>query len=451
MKTLNMLPVSVCSAVLAIRAIAAPMLEFSPERLELDELGPVVSVERAVRVRNRGPVPVHVLRVRACCGAKAVPSASEIAPSESAEIRVSLTTGVRPGPFRKTVSVLTDDPERPLFQLMLSGSVREARSPDEKTAVAVAERKVRGPSIPVAAAVAALVFLAVAAIVWAFDAKGRQHACAARIGALLAAAAGLAIAALLVMHARLPRRAGKGPHGRGDARHGVAALPVSSAGAAPLGAAAGRGASKDGEKLTPRELADGNERLNEMILAKELDPGLPAFLASVVSDVSRDEQWRNHCLQFVPECIMRPEVSPEGRALLASSLETALRSRRTVLAGTALLGYARLSERTGRPNADEIGGMAVAIASDASSLPENVVTALRLGAERGVSEMLAPARYWARHGRSGFVRCVAVSAVRDLGGPDEARFLRSLLPAPSKADESAVMNALKAINDKEPL
>ena len=110
-----------------------------------------------------------------------------------------------------------------------------------------------------------------------------------------------------------------------------------------------------------------------------------------------------------------------------------------------------MSERTGRPNADEIGDMAVAIASDASSLPENVVTALRLGAERGVSEMLAPARYWARHGRSGFVRCVAVSAVRDLGGPDEARFLRSLLPAPSKADESAVMNALKAINNKEPL
>ena len=148
MKTLDMLPVSVCGAVLAVRAIAAPMLEFSPEGLELGELGPVVSVERAVQVRNTGPVPVHILRVRTCCGAKAVPSASEIAPSGSAEIRVSLTTGVHPGLFRKTVSVLTDDPGRPLFQLSLNGSVREARSSGEKSAVAAAERKSRRKGDP---------------------------------------------------------------------------------------------------------------------------------------------------------------------------------------------------------------------------------------------------------------------------------------------------------------
>ena len=434
-----------------LMASAAPMLRFSPPEVDFGEMGPVETTERTVLVRNTGPVPVRIARVRACCGAKAVMSASEVAPSGSAEMRISLTSGARPGPFKKTVSVMTDDAASPLFQLSLSGSVREARSPGEKSAVAAAERKRQGISCPAFVAIAGSLFLAIAAIGWAFDAKARQRTCTARICALSVAAAGLATAAFLVAPTWPPWQAGDGPHVRHETGNVGAASPEPADVSAQRGADAVRAASKGGEKLTPRELADGNERLNELLLAKELDQGLPTLLASVVSDVSRDEQWRNHCLQFVPECIMRPDVSPEGRALLASSLETALRSRRTVLAGTALLGYARLSDRTGEPAADEVGGMAVAIASDASSLPENVVTALRLGAERGVSEMLGPARYWARYGRGEFVRCAAVSAVRDLGGPDEARFLRSLLPAPSKADESAVMNALKAINDKEPL
>ena len=89
--------------------------------------------------------------------------------------------------------------------------------------------------------------------------------------------------------------------------------------------------------------------------------------------------------------------------------------------------------------------MAFAIASDASSSPENIVTALRVGAERNVAAMLPAARYWARSGSGEFVRCVAISVVRDLGNADDIAFLRSLVPARSKSEERAISMAIKAL------
>ena len=44
-----------------------------------------------------------------------------------------------------------------------------------------------------------------------------------------------------------------------------------------------------------------------------------------------------------------------------------------------------------------------------------------------------------------FTLLSGVSAVRDLGGREDAAFLRSLLPARTKAEESMVKNALKAL------
>ena len=94
--------------------------------------------------------------------------------------------------------------------------------------------------------------------------------------------------------------------------------------------------------MTDAELADGNERLDELLHAPVLDPAFPKFLFSVVTDGTRDEQWRNHCLQFVPDCMMRLDEDSEDRGLLSSALAAALAERTTVLAGTALLGYLKL-------------------------------------------------------------------------------------------------------------
>ena len=111
----------------AAAALGAPGLVFEPAECGFGELGPVETAERTVVVSNACPVPVRIVRVRACCGAKAAVSSEELQPSATAELKVSVTTGVRPGPFRKTVTVVSNDPGRPLFTLPLVGSVRESR------------------------------------------------------------------------------------------------------------------------------------------------------------------------------------------------------------------------------------------------------------------------------------------------------------------------------------
>ena len=93
--------------------------------------------------------------------------------------------------------------------------------------------------------------------------------------------------------------------------------------------------------------------------------------------------------------------------------------------------------------------MAVALASDASSASENVVTALRVGTDLGDLAVLDPARYWARHGKGPFVRSVAISVIRDLGGKEDADFLKSLQPARSKGEERIITDGIRKLEVSE--
>jgi hypothetical protein len=201
------------------------------------------------------------------------------------------------------------------------------------------------------------------------------------------------------------------------------------------------------KSLSRSELADGNEMLHALLKAEKLDPAYPDYLAQIVSDVKQDEQWRNHALQFVPDCMMRLEKHSAKWTMLSAVLRESLSNRKSVLAGTALLGYVRLSEKTREPDKSEVGAMAVSLASDAASSVENIVTALRVGTELKEDSILSSAKYWARYGESQFLRCVAISVIRDLGMVQDQEFLRSLLPARTKAEESVIMHALKSAKE----
>lgn len=619
-----------CFAFSSAGLFAAPCLEFAPSVVDFGELGPVETSARTVSLRNVGPVPVRVVRVKACCGAKASASAASIPPSQAAELRVSVTTGVRPGPFRKTVTVISDDSERPMFMVALVGSVREtvpavrgdevvllddapeaalpqtsnvaksgARLSLTVPAVVLAgiadgfnpcsfavmislagilaiggrRRRARvlgglafclgsfvtymlmgfgllqalkalqglrilhdvvmsvlalalfalsflsfrdalrfrrvpvfsvvslklpegvknairrialsswsGPAVVLAgfgcaflvtlldALCTGQVYVPVLALLAKEDASSRAAALlvlynlafiSPLVGVFVLAskttdafqmakwssrnvvpakvALGIVFALLGWMLWPNPDVAAVSEHGGGCIRKpNVSRSP--GAGAVKPKAANAIGEARRG--MTDEELADGNERLDALLRAPRLDPAFPRLLASVVADRTRDEQWRNHCLQIVPDCMMRLDGDSADRRLLESTLGKAVLERSTVLSGTALLGYARLSEATGTPTPDEVAAMAVAIASDASSVQENVVTALRVCVERGERSALPAARYWARSGDGEFLRCVAISAVRDLGGADDAAFLRTLLPARTRAEGAMARDAI---------
>ena len=58
-------------------SFAGPRLGFSHAECDFGELGPVETAERTIEVKNTSSVPVRILRVRACCGARAFMSAYE--------------------------------------------------------------------------------------------------------------------------------------------------------------------------------------------------------------------------------------------------------------------------------------------------------------------------------------------------------------------------------------
>lgn len=79
---------------------------------------------REVRVGNAGDAPLRVSRVKACCGAKASLDEPEIPAGTSSVLRVGLNPGANPGPFRKAVTLYSDDPKRPVLILPLTGAVK---------------------------------------------------------------------------------------------------------------------------------------------------------------------------------------------------------------------------------------------------------------------------------------------------------------------------------------
>jgi len=167
-------------------------------------------------------------------------------------------------------------------------------------------------------------------------------------------------------------------------------------------------------RMSADELASGNERLNA--LAMKSDPSAEELTEIVVAirDTSCDPNWRNYCLQIVPELIVNVGAESERADSLWDALEYGLLAHDTVMPGTALLGLDRLNEKGLLPDSDVINFILV-IASDETTPPGNRVTALRLGAERDLADILPIARRLAKESNSEYLRAAAVSVLRDFG------------------------------------
>jgi len=114
---------------LPLAAAAAPALRCEPERVDLGELPWGTNVAARVLVRNDGDEPLHVAKVRACCGSEASISATNVPPGESAVLTVDLRARGRSGPFRRSVYLTSDDPEEPPRRVLLEGTVLPPPAP----------------------------------------------------------------------------------------------------------------------------------------------------------------------------------------------------------------------------------------------------------------------------------------------------------------------------------
>lgn len=98
------------------------------EKTELD-LHPEMGAATAVGVfkyQNKGDKPVHFKAVRPSCGCTtaALPK-NDVAPGEKGEITATFNIGDRTGLQQKSITVETDDPEKPTVTLLLKATIAQ--------------------------------------------------------------------------------------------------------------------------------------------------------------------------------------------------------------------------------------------------------------------------------------------------------------------------------------
>ena len=103
---------------------ASSHLVLDAPSVDFGEVAANAALVREVRVGNAGDAPLRVSRVKACCGAKASLAGTEIPAGTSSVLRVEFNPGANPGPFRKAVTLYSDDPKRPVLILPLTGAVK---------------------------------------------------------------------------------------------------------------------------------------------------------------------------------------------------------------------------------------------------------------------------------------------------------------------------------------
>ena len=167
-------------------------------------------------------------------------------------------------------------------------------------------------------------------------------------------------------------------------------------------------------RMSADELASGNERLNALAMKSDPSNEEVSEIVATIRDATRDPNWRNYCLQIVPELIANVGADSELADSLWDALEYGLLAHDTVMPGTALLGLDRMNEKGLLPDSDVINFILV-VASDETTPPGNRVTALRLGAERNLADILPIARRLAKESNSEYLRAAAVSVLRDFG------------------------------------
>ena len=98
------------------------------EKTEID-LRPELGAANAVAVfkyENKGDAPVHIKAVRPSCGCTTAALAkNDVAPGEKGEITATFNIGDRTGTQTKSITVETDEPEKPQTVLTLKATIAQ--------------------------------------------------------------------------------------------------------------------------------------------------------------------------------------------------------------------------------------------------------------------------------------------------------------------------------------
>ena len=118
-------PIAGTEAEADVRAPFPPRIRFEAEAFDFGELDAGENVVHFFPFRNLGEQTLRIEEVRTGCGCTAaLVTATEVPPAGHGEIQATFRSQGFQGTVRKPLTVVTNDPERPSVELVLTGRVR---------------------------------------------------------------------------------------------------------------------------------------------------------------------------------------------------------------------------------------------------------------------------------------------------------------------------------------
>ncbi len=110
----------------AITTVRKPIIFFEKPDFNFGKVYNGQQVEYIFKFENRGNDTLKIKRVRPTCGCTAVILTNNtIPPGKKGEIKTTFRSGAYRGNVKKSISVLSNDPDTPIYKLTISGTVIE--------------------------------------------------------------------------------------------------------------------------------------------------------------------------------------------------------------------------------------------------------------------------------------------------------------------------------------
>jgi len=105
---------------------AAPRLQCDQPVFDFGKVQNTKTVDHSFKIQNRGDTSLVITKVKGCCGAVALAKEQTIYPGKSTEIRVKASLLGRRGSQIKKITVESNDPVAPIYELRLIGTATSA-------------------------------------------------------------------------------------------------------------------------------------------------------------------------------------------------------------------------------------------------------------------------------------------------------------------------------------
>jgi hypothetical protein len=201
-----------------------------------------------------------------------------------------------------------------------------------------------------------------------------------------------------------------------------------------------------------------NDVLEVLLRQDEMPEGLGGLMVAMLRSPAEDPVWRDYSMQYMNEYYSRRwtpesdlETDPEGsdeRTQMLAAYREAFDHTADTLAGTALIGFERLSRHFPEIPSEEAAAAALQMATNPAMSAASRLTALRICASTGQQGALTTARELAQIGENTALRMAAIATIGDLGTPEDLPLLNALSGSSNEAIARIATTAHERLSGK---